>query len=161
MADNEQRFPLGRQNETVHLIYVQSLFFVTLKRIVSMYSFFINGKYYNAFDEIFPNLVLMDKTICRFDCWSVKESKDYKGVKQDEEIHLGAVASVNGEEHNAVEVNNFSEYTPAGKLEFTVTNKAVFGLFKPGFSYYLTIEEVPLEGQSQYIQDYVNSVEDG
>jgi len=126
-----------------------------------MYSFFVDDEYCNAFDLLLEERFIslgMDKTICRFDCWSVKESKNYKGEKQDEEVHLNAVSSVNGEEHNAAEVNNFSEYTPSGDLKFTVTNKAVFGMFKPGFSYYLTIEEVPLERQSQYIQDYVNGV---
>ena len=102
----------------------------------------------------------MDKTICRFDCWSVRESKNYKGEKYSEEISMSAVTSVNGEEHNAAEVNNFSEYTPSGKLDFTVTNKAVFGLFKEGHSYYLTIEEVPLEKQAQHIQDFVNGKKD-
>jgi len=102
----------------------------------------------------------MNEVLCRFDCWSVKESKDYKGEKQDEEIRLGVATSIPGDEDTADEVNNFSEYTPSGELMFTVTNKAVFGHFKPGFSYYLTIKEVPLEKQSQYIQDFVNGKSD-
>ena len=110
------------------------------------------------FDAIFPNLARMSKTICRFDCWAVKESKDYKGVKTEEEVSMGAATSIPEGEDNAEEINSFSEYTPSGKFDIIVTNPAVFGTFKPGFSYYLTIEEVPLEKQFQHIQDYVNGV---
>lgn len=100
----------------------------------------------------------MDKTVCRFDCWSVKESKNYKGKKQDEEITLSAATQTYGEDANT-EINNFSMYTPSGRFEMTVTNPNVFGFFKPGFSYYLEISEVPIEKQSQEIQNFVSGKE--
>lgn len=90
--------------------------------------------------------------LCRFECWDVKERKDWKGDKQDEEITLSAVTSMPESEDNA-EVNNFSEYTPSGKFEMVVTNPAVFGSFIPGNHYYLEIKEVPMEKQPQWIQD--------
>lgn len=96
----------------------------------------------------------MSTILCRFDCWNVLEAKDFKGDKVSEEVHLHAATMIPGDEDNAKEINSFSEYTPSGKLEFTVTNKAVFGHFRPGFSYYLNIEEVPMEKQPQYIKEH-------
>lgn len=54
-------------------------------------------------------------------------------------ITLGAVESGAG---NA----DWSKWTPSGKLEFTVTNPAVFGFYVPGKSYYIDMTEfVPVE----------------
>lgn len=59
------------------------------------------------------------------------ELKKYVG---QESVTLVPVTT--GSEEN----KSFSEYTPSGKLELVVTNKALFDHFQPGKEYYLTIE---------------------
>lgn len=98
----------------------------------------------------------MDKTICRFECWNVLEAKDAKGKKVEEQITMSAATTIPEEEEHAGEVNSFSKFTPSGKFEIVVTNPAVFGFFRSGFHYYLTVEEVPKEKQFQWIQDILN-----
>jgi hypothetical protein len=39
------------------------------------------------------------------------------------------------------EDKHFSDATPSGKLQFTLTNKSLFDQFKPGQVYYLTMDE--------------------
>ena len=44
---------------------------------------------------------------------------------------------------NGEENKSFSQHTPVGKLELTITNTAAFGFYKPGRSYYIDITEAP------------------
>lgn len=41
------------------------------------------------------------------------------------------------EEEDACESHGYSKWTPAGKLELTITNPRAFGAFVEGHSYYL------------------------
>lgn len=41
------------------------------------------------------------------------------------------------EDKAACESHSYSEATPDGKLELLITNKAIFGTFKPGSKFYL------------------------
>ncbi len=75
------------------------------------------------------------KTRCKFQCESIMRTL------QDgaETIKFRAVGSgrANGEDAN------FSEWTPWGLLEITVTNPAVVGQYKPGDVIYLDL--IPAE----------------
>ncbi len=114
----------------------------------------------SRFKKRLLHLGMVNQTKCRFDCWNVKESRDYKGEKTEEEITLSAATSLPGEESDT-EINQFSKYTPVGRMEMTVTNPEIWGFFKAGHSYYLNIEEVPMEKQPQYIQDFIAGKEEG
>lgn len=65
--------------------------------------------------------------VCRFRCDSVSKYANH------EVISLHALTHKENEE--------WSKWTPAGKLEITVSNPIVFGTFVPGKDYYLNITE--------------------
>ena len=65
----------------------------------------------------------------KFQCFTVEQSE------YGETIQLYAVAD--GSEEN----KRWSEATPAGSLQMTISNPGAQGRFKPGKSYYLDISE--------------------
>jgi len=74
------------------------------------------------------------KTIrAKFECTTI-QSKDW-----GEEVRLYAVHG-NDDKDNE-ENNQFSEATPSGNLEMTISNPAAKGFFKEGKDYYLDFTE--------------------
>ena len=67
-------------------------------------------------------------TRCKFQCVEVKHQK------QSQNVLLEPVTSDSAEENKS-----FSKYTPAGKLELTITNEKIFNVFVPGNDYYIDI----------------------
>ena len=93
------------------------------------------------------------RTICKFNCWSVQESKNHKGEKEAEYIKLGAAtANYEKKDDPALDENShFWKYTPSGTFDVEITNPNVFGMFKPGLDYYMEISLVPKELQTNPI----------
>lgn len=73
------------------------------------------------------------KVRARFACLAVEESPD-----NSEHVTLAAVTGPPGEDDNV----QWSEFTPDGRLEMTITAKGATGFFKPGTDYYLDISVV-------------------
>jgi len=69
----------------------------------------------------------------KFQCVSIKDFGSTGKL-----IELTAVYS-----NNQNEDNQFSKYTPSGKLEMMVTNDDASIQFKPGNKYYLDFSEAP------------------
>lgn len=82
---------------------------------------------------------------CKFVCDEVATqnwplcSPDGKVVGKAQKIALSAQYDDGISKENA----GYASATPDGKMNFTVTNLAVHGLFEPGKKYFITITEAP------------------
>ena len=78
----------------------------------------------------------------KFLCNSVE--KFSAGVNADKTPKFGEITKLHAV---SGDVNKpWSEYTPTGRLEITITNQAALGAFEPGKAYYLDVSPVP-EGE--------------
>ena len=69
-------------------------------------------------------------TRCKFACQSVTDyGNGYKKVEMSAEY----------DEPLSKEDRAFSDATPSGQMEFTISNPAVMDFFKPGTRYYLDV----------------------
>lgn len=84
------------------------------------------------------------KTRCKFVVQSVTQH-GYQNMPTDrkpmETVKLAAVYDGGGAA--AAENKSFSEATPTGELQITVSNQDVIGTFRPGSAYYLDL--IPVE----------------
>lgn len=80
------------------------------------------------------------RTRCKFVVQSVTQH-GYQNMPTDrkpmETVKLAAVYDSGG--RGDAEDKSFSEATPTGELQITVTNQDVIGTFKPGSAYYLDL----------------------
>ena len=90
----------------------------------------------------------------KFKCQSVGVSHQGKALRKDEKGNYakdeaGKYIEEGDVYHDVVVMSPvygdankpWSEYTPAGRLELSITNPALHGHFKPGKEYYLDITE--------------------
>jgi len=82
----------------------------------------------------------------KFHCSQVTKLPAWNDLEGQEEVLLTAVGSRSDDDSS--EDNQFSEASPNGKMEMTISNPAAMGFFKPGLEYYLDIETCPRERQS-------------
>ena len=66
--------------------------------------------------------------MCKFKCFQVVKAEGYEAP---------AFHPVRGKGNE-----EWSKWTPSGKLEITITNPNIFGKFVPGKDYYLKISDV-------------------
>lgn len=71
---------------------------------------------------------MVDKTICKFRCDSVK----HFGYANEVTLHAQYDETLD-------EDRRFSKATPSGNITFMVTNPNIFDFFVPGKCYYLNI----------------------
>lgn len=60
-------------------------------------------------------------------------------VEGGEKLSMSPVCAKSFGEGGVSEDNDFSKYTPSGELRIFITNENLFGIYKPGQTYYLDL----------------------